>query len=153
MNLLKLKEELEKIRGVIPVLERYPDYTLQKVPRATRNILKKIGIIPPITSGGLESCATVLNYLYWAQYLAERELNSTHLEKEEKLTPLSKKSPRPPLVSTQRMTRSPKPPSHSLILPEKILPKNIERNILVKRGTKEIEKVDKGIDFGPYYKK
>lgn len=75
MNIPELEEELRKIRNILPKLKPYWQDHLNEIPNSLKQEIKTLKIVPPFTSGGLEPMKSVLNTIYWAEYIVEEEIN------------------------------------------------------------------------------
>ncbi len=89
MDINELNKELIKVKKLIPEIEKNPEKRVRNLSSGIRRNLFNIRVLPTLTSGGLETCETILKYLYWAEYLIDKELKKrSGFFKEEKETEL-----------------------------------------------------------------
>ncbi len=107
MNTINANNELVKIKKMIPELEKYQGQRVSVLPQDTRDALKQIKMLPPMTSAGLESIKSVLDNLYIAKYVIENPEppKPKQLPPKEQITPDEKK-PEPALPKPQESQKN-----------------------------------------------
>ncbi|MCL5795746.1 MAG: hypothetical protein M1338_05340 [Patescibacteria group bacterium] len=126
MNNEELNQELIKVKKLIPEIEQNTDKRVKNLRGPIRKSLLNIKVIPNITSSGLESCETILKYLYWAEYLIEKEITKRVGFFDEKKLIESKNTE----IATKQKMKNIEPEKfpfqHSSLNPHRTLPSSIK---------------------------
>lgn len=114
MTTRELEEQLDIIAKLVPEIEETTCDKVKELHANVREQLRRVKIIPPLTSGGLEAVNTVLVYLYWAQVLAQKEIDRRRTQKVQ--TDISSNQPEPASPAQSQPIKTiapstPKPPS------------------------------------------
>ncbi|MCL5795398.1 MAG: hypothetical protein M1338_03500 [Patescibacteria group bacterium] len=132
MTTTQLEEQINIIHGLVPQIEETNCESVKELRPNMREELRKVKILPPLTAGGLESVNTVLGYLYWAEFLAKKEIDKRREKNIEANTPNQPTNQPKPISLGPRPKIKPATPSS---LPPKTGPR---------------PKSKSSLDFGPF---
>lgn len=127
---------------MVPEIEETNCDKVKELHANLREELHKVKIIPPLTSGGLEAVNTVLVYLYWAQVLAQKEIDQRRTQKVQ--TDISANQPKPVAANPTNIKKPVSP-----ALPQPQTPK-ISAPISVQSKSAPRPKPKSSLDFGKF---
>lgn len=145
MNIEELNKEFIKIKTIIPEIEKNSGNQIKNLNKNLRKKILNIKVIPSLTSGGLESCETILKYLYWAEYLIEKELKKrTGFFDEKKSVALKKNKP---IIDIELKNPSPDkfPFQHSSLNPRRGLPSPMKPRLEIPQKVGFMQKIISGL--------